>query len=181
MAKTTPKRKQPFDIFGDDRLEAAMQAATAPGEGAGEAVAPREVAKREQVPTQAPRSAAAAAVAPPSPAPPLPAQAAARQPDPASVPARGIEDHVPFKFEVPRSIRAEFQAFRAELGAALGGVALDNSNIGRAVLARLLGPERKAVLAAARRASGTLTRPRNDDAQAMAAFDAALRELFARD
>lgn len=85
---------------------------------------------------------------------------------------------MPLKFEVPRSMRAEFQSFRAELGAALGGVALDNSNIGRALLASLLGAERARLLEAAREISGTLQRPRNDDAEAMAAFDAALRALF---
>lgn len=79
---------------------------------------------------------------------------------------------------MPRSTRAEFQAFRAELSAALGGVAVDNSNIGRALLARLLGPERARVLEAARVIRGTLTRPRNDDAEAMAAFDEALVALL---
>jgi hypothetical protein len=88
---------------------------------------------------------------------------------------------VPLKFEVPRSMRAEFQAFRAELGAALGDVALDNSNIGRAVLAQLPGPERARILDAARRSGDLLKRPRNDDLNAMATFDAALRELLSRD
>jgi len=88
------------------------------------------------------------------------------------------EAHVPLKFEVPRSMRAEFQAFRAELGAALGGISLDNSNIGRVVLARLLGPERSRILDAARRSGGALRRPRNDDLKAMAEFDAAIAMLF---
>jgi hypothetical protein len=171
MAKATPKRKQPFDIFGDERLEAAMQAATA--SGSSESAPSREAeseAKRTPKEERAAGQAAPAPAAASGQAPPA-AQAAA-------LPASTIEDHVPLKFEVPRSMRAEFQAFRAELGAALGGVALDNSNIGRALLASLLGPERARLLEAAREISGTLQRPRNDDAEAMSVFDAALRALF---
>lgn len=183
MAKTAPKRKQPFDIFGDERLGAAMQAATAiDASEAARSREPESEAKRtlKEAPSagQAGPISAAAGQAPPRAARAVERALAPPATQAAALPASSIEDHVPLKFEVPRSMRAEFQAFRAELGAALGGVALDNSNIGRAILARLLGPERARVLGAARAMAGTLQRPRNDDQEAMAAFDAALRELF---
>ena len=169
MAKETPKRKQPFDIFSDDRLGSAMQAATAPGAESSEKAKPETAAGQGTSPAESR----------PSPLPPRsPSQASPPARATAALPASSIEDHVPLKFEVPRSMRAEFQAFRAELGAALGGVAVDHSNIGRALFQQLLGPDRSRVLEAARTFSGRLVRPRNDDAEAMAAFDHALAEFF---
>ena len=74
------------------------------------------------------------------------------------------------KFQVPPS--------KAELSAALGGVMLDDSNVGRALLDRLLSVERERVLAVARERPGTLKRPRNGNPEAMAAFDEAIRALL---
>lgn len=205
MAKANPKRKEPFDIFGDERLSAAMHAATsdppAPARTAktaeeaetrsGDQPTGGDESAREQETKSPPLGSSEKAPDASEEARPVPgrqltkrAEAAGEKrtrPARARSPASSApEPHVPLKFEVPRSMRAEFQAFRAELGSALGGVALDNSNIGRALLARLLGPDRARVLEAARRSGGALRRPRNDDLDAMEAFDAALREVFER-
>lgn len=168
MAKTNPTRKQqPLDIFGDERLGAAMQAATAAREGQGTQPASRVASSSAPPPAAAP-AAGRADLSPRARSP-----AAGEESHPAAA-----DGHVPIKFVVPRELRAEFMAFKAELGAALGGILLDNSNIGRALLARLLGPDRARLLEAAREANGTLTRPRNDDAEAMAEFDLKLSQLF---
>lgn len=209
MPKPIPKRSEPFDIFGDERLRAAMREATAavpqtthsaseaparPGEadeelatGTGAQPTTNEEPGREKE-TRSPRLGSSERAAKTSEEPATRSGAKATtevetvrekrtRPAMASPLAVVPEGHVPLKFEVPPSMRAEFQAFRAELGAALGGIALDNSNIGRALLARLLGPDRARILDAARR-SGALRRPRNDDSAAMAAFDAAVRKLL---
>jgi hypothetical protein len=213
MAKPIPKRSEPFDIFGDERLSAAMRAATAAEPrteniSASDAPAPARTGKADEElaagtgaqPTtneepgrekeaRSPRlgSSERAPKTPEEPATrngarPTKEEEAAREkrtrPAVASTAASAPEAHVPLKFEVPRSMRAEFQAFRAELGAALGGIALDNSNIGRALLAQVLGPRRTRILDAARRSGATLQRPRNDGLDAMAAFDEQISRLF---
>lgn len=212
MAKTISKRREPFDIFGDERLGVAMQAATAPQSAPtpSDATAPARAGKSDEEPatgTGAPptkggqpareKETLSPRLGSPERAAKTPEERATRsgakstlevetarekrtRPAAASAPASEPESHVPLKFEVPRSMRAEFQAFRAELGAALGGIALDNSNIGRAVLARLLGPDRARILDAARR-SDPLRRPRNDDLEAMAEFDTRIKDLITRD
>lgn len=164
----------PFDIFEDARLESAMADATAPAEATAEderderersAVAARKMPEREDETEGRTGKEAVTEDA-----------TAERSQEPP--PAIEVEEHVPLKFEVPRSMRSEFQAFKAELGAALGGVAVDSSNIGRALIARLLGPERDRVLEAARERRGQIRRPRGGDAAAMAEFDAALRQVL---
>jgi len=197
MAKRIPKRGEPIDIFADERLTSAMSAAIAPS-------APPPVAEAafEPEPTAAPRREEGAA--PPAPltlAPALePSAPISASPEPHSPPetrvrarsraeveavedasvmaAEAIEANVGFKFRVPQSLRSDFESFKAELSAALGGVRLDDSNLARPILERFLVEERDAILQVAKENRGRLRRPANRDAIAMAEFDDALGQLF---
>ena len=80
------------------------------------------------------------------------------------------------KFSVRPSTRSEFDAFKLRLSAALGGVRLNDSNVGRALLDWFLSEAAERVVAAAR--SRVVQRPPTDDPARMAAFDQALTSIF---
>jgi hypothetical protein len=194
-----PKRRpnnavEPLDIFSSPRLGAAMAAATSPEPlappaleppvqlrgGEAEPVRPsglRTVSVPEQARIEAP---VAPAVAAPEPASEHAMRArkgrvaAAPEPEPEPV----LEPNVPLKFRVPQTLRSEFQTFKAELSAALGGVALDDSNLGRPLLEHFLVEQRERILEAAGAFKGRLRRPANGDAVGMAEFDHLLGEIF---
>jgi hypothetical protein len=88
------------------------------------------------------------------------------------------EPNVALKFRVPQTLRSEFQTFKAELSAALGGVALDDSNLGRPLLEHFLVEQRERIIEAAGSFRGKLRRPANGDAVGMAEFDHLLGEIF---
>jgi hypothetical protein len=76
-------------------------------------------------------------------------------------------------------MKSDFQAFKAELSSALGGVFIEDSNIGRSLLEILLaGDDRARILEVARERGGEIRRPANCDAVAMAEFDAAIGAIF---
>ncbi|MCZ7620152.1 MAG: hypothetical protein M5U32_18275 [Myxococcota bacterium] len=79
---------------------------------------------------------------------------------------------------MPKDMRVSFQRFKAELSAALGGVALDDSNLGRALFQEILERHGEAILEAARDHAWDYDRPASSDAEAMAAFDDALQEVI---
>jgi hypothetical protein len=75
-------------------------------------------------------------------------------------------------------LKSDFQRFRAELSEALGGVYIEDSNIGRPLLERLLIEDRERILQVAKDHRGTLRRPVNRDPVKMAEFDDALGTIF---
>jgi len=193
-----PKRPngalEPLDIFSSPRLATAMQAATSP-EPLLPPAAETSVSVRERE-SETPSPSALRSV-------PAPAQEVAERPQAGSFPALEAaaegtskarkgraaaapepepqpipEPNVPLKFRVPQTLRSEFQTFKAELSAALGGVALDDSNLGRPLLEHFLVEQRERILEAAGGFKGRLRRPANGDAVGMAEFDHLLGEIF---
>lgn len=196
MAKRIPRRGEPIDIFADERLQSAMSAAIAPSAApvVEPALEPEPVLvprREEGVSTPAPLTLALA----PEPAAPITTSPEPERPRETRVRAKSrpevepiedaslaaseaIEANVGFKFRVPQSLRSDFESFKAELSAALGGVRLDDSNLARPILERFLVEERDAILQVAKENRGRLRRPANRDAMAMAEFDDALGQLF---
>jgi hypothetical protein len=82
------------------------------------------------------------------------------------------------RFRVSKDMRVAFQRFKTELSGALGGVPLDDSNLGRALLQEVIERRGEAILAAARTGSWAHGRPASADGAAMLAFDQALAELI---
>jgi hypothetical protein len=82
------------------------------------------------------------------------------------------------KFRVPQSLKNQFQTFVVELATALG-VSIDDSNIGRPLLERLLVEDRERILQTAKDYRGKLRRPVNRDPLAMAEFDEQIGAIFA--
>lgn len=198
-----PKRRpnnavEPLDIFSSPRLGAAMAAATSPepilppapaaplqlrsGEPEEARYSPlRTVPEPQSDRTEAevrgpaePASAAPATTSRPAPKARKGRAAPIEEPEPEPLP----ESNVPLKFRVPQTLRSEFQTFKAELSAALGGVALDDSNLGRPLLEHFLLDQRERILEAAGAFRGKLRRPANGDAIGMAEFDHLLGEIF---
>ena len=87
---------------------------------------------------------------------------------------------MPLKFRVPRSLRSEFHRFKAELAAALGGVALDDSNLARPLVELFLIEQSERIIEEASAFHGRIKRPPNGDAVAMAEFDHAIGNIFRR-
>ena len=172
----------PLDIFNDERFTTALAGATQPTtvpastESARsrpadppraaptETPAVKPVARRKSPPTTRAQRASTGRVARPAAAetPPLP------------------EPNVPIRFRVPQTLRSEFQKFRAELSAVLGGVALDDSNLARPLVEHFLVEHRERILEEAAAFRGQLKRPPNGDAVGMAEFDHAIGEIFRR-
>lgn len=198
-----PKRRpnnavEPLDIFSSPRLGAAMAAATSPepilppapaaplqlrsGEpGEARYNALRTVPEPESERTEAdlrgpvePVLAAPETTSRPAPKPRKGRAAPVEEPEPEPLP----ESNVPLKFRVPQTLRSDFQTFKAELSAVLGGVALDDSNLGRPLLEHFLLDQRERILEAAGAFRGKLRRPANGDAIGMAEFDHLLGEIF---
>ena len=175
-----PKRRptstiEPLDIFDSPRLSNAIASATSseplgpPVSGAQESAAKEGKSDLRPVPS-APESAPAERAKQPSQATePAPKQLetevaksrkgraeAEEEPEPEKLP----EPNVPLKFRVPQTLRSEFQTFKAEFSAALGGVVLDDSNLGRPLLEHFLVDQRDRILEAAAGFKGKLRRPR---------------------
>jgi len=198
-----PKRRpnnavEPLDIFSSPRLGAAMAAATSP-----EPLPPPAPGASLQLRSGEPEEARFSALRSVSELEPEPAEpdvearserlerplevspkaapkarkgraAPVEEPEPEPLP----EPNVPLKFRVPQTLRSEFQTFKAELSAALGGVALDDSNLGRPLLEHFLVEQRERILESATAFKGRLRRPANGDAVGMAEFDHLLGEIF---
>ena len=200
--------EKPLDIFDNPRLSNAMAAATGlePVAEPDSPVAEAAPEPAEPAPEEAPkppatslRSVPSAPVSEPEPAPssrvsepaaepeeapkaapkePSKARKGRAQTEPEAEPTPLPEPNVPLKFRVPQNLRSEFQTFKAELSAALGGVALDDSNLGRPLLEHFLLDQRDRILEAAGAFRGELRRPANGDAVGMAEFDHTLGEIF---
>lgn len=197
-----PKRRpssatEPLDIFQNPRLSSAMAAATSP-----EPLPPPASPARESTPEEedsAPATGLRSVPRTPESAPVEPAKEpsvtaesapkeagtkaaksrkgraeAVEEPEPEELP----EPNVPLKFRVPQTLRSEFQTFKAELSAALGGVVLDDSNLGRPLLEHFLVEQRERIIETAAAFKGKLRRPANGDAVGMAEFDHTLGEIF---
>jgi hypothetical protein len=167
---------RPLDIFDQSDIEkasAALSLATAPQEAPERA--PKESPKRFTV--NAPQTQPDA-----SSEPHLPKEAGKAEDAYAALSARYTGNrgvHVGMKLRLPRAMKAEFQAFKAELSSALGGVFIEDSNIGRSLLENLLGgDDRGRILEVARERGEEIRRPANSDAVAMAEFDAAIGAIF---
>jgi hypothetical protein len=197
-----PKRRpvsatEPLDIFENPRLSSAMEAATSP-----DPLPPppsRARGSAPEVADSAPASGLRSVPRPPERAPEERPTEPAATPEPAPNPAEteaarsrkgraeAVEEpvveelpepNVPLKFRVPQTLRSEFQTFKAELSAALGGVALDDSNLGRPLLEHFLVEQRERIIESATAFRGKLRRPANGDAVGMAEFDHTLGEIF---
>jgi hypothetical protein len=197
-----PKRRpvsatEPLDIFENPRLSSAMAAATSPepvprAPSQARLQVPEEVEPApatslrsvprapESTPTEPPEAPSSASEPAPKPVETGPAKGrkgraeVAEEPEPEELP----EPNVPLKFRVPQTLRSEFQTFKAELSAALGGVVLDDSNLGRPLLEHFLVDQRDRIIETAATFKGKLRRPANGDAVGMAEFDHTLGEIF---
>lgn len=176
MGKKPPARSPNIDVFEDDDLNQAQ--ALLSGDGVPEA--------RGEGPSE--RRTRNAADTRPKPAretnEPRAAQSAEGLPASPEAASRGVEPtDAHLKFRVRQSTRARFDAFKAELSVALGGVRLADSNIGRAVVEWFLENAAECVVDLAR--EQRLRRPASDDPAGIAAFDEALvhmiQDALARD
>ena len=123
MRKRPPiLQDEPLDIFDDERFASALAGATRPT-----ALPSAHSPPPSRAPSLRTASRKGGARAPPGATPGLRGRAPPRPPD--ALPLS--EPNVPLKFRVPQSVRSDFHRFKAELAAALGGVALDDSNLAR--------------------------------------------------
>ena len=167
----------PLDIFDDERFTAALAGATQPAAAppTGPAPSPPPAAPTEK-PARKPAIARRW-----SPARPDQRATRGRATRPAATETPPPpEPNVPIRFRVPQTLRSEFQTFKAELSAALGGVALDDSNLARPLVEHFLVEHRERILEEAAAFRGQLKRPPNGDAVGMAEFDHAIGEIFRR-
>ena len=163
----------PLDIFADERFAAALAGATRPIEAAPTAPPPPH-------PGRALPAALAGGDASSTSAP-VTTTGLARKDRPATAQTPSLpEPNVPLKFRVPRSLRSEFHRFKAELAAALGGVALDDSNLARPLVELFLVEQGERIIEEASTFRGQIKRPPNGDAVAMAEFDHAIGNIFLR-
>lgn len=170
----------PLDIFDDERFSRALAGATHhppsaraqtpdPAPSPGTAHAPSSVELRVD-PDIAPEPRAPRAEEPGS-------EGRAHRLAAAETPSLP-EPNVTLRFRVPQTLRSEFQTFKAELAAVLGGIALDDSNLARPLLEHFLVEYRTRILEEAAAFRGRLKRPANGDAVGMAEFDHAIGDIF---
>ena len=169
----------PLDIFDDERFTAALAGATQPTAPASPEPAPFRAADGPRgAPTEAPAAKPVATRrSPPTTREQRASTGRAARPAAAETPPPP-EPNVPIRFRVPQTLRSEFQKFRAELSAVLGGVALDDSNLARPLVEHFLVEHRERILEEAVAFRGQLKRPPNGDAVGMAEFDHAIGEIF---
>ena len=174
MRKSPPiTPDDPLDIFADERFATALAGATRPIEAAPTAPEPPD-------PGRTLPAALADGDASRTSAPVTTTQLDRKgRPATAQIPSLP-EPNVPLKFRVPRSLRSEFHRFKAELAAALGGVALDDSNLARPLVELFLIEQGERIIEEASAFHGRLKRPPNGDAVGMAEFDHAIGNIFRR-
>jgi hypothetical protein len=193
MPKRRPSQNTAIDdIFEDTRLTEAMTKATAPVEEnppetveenppeakehdeptvtAGKLLQ-HPTAQHQEKPSQSPSEADSK---------PVPVKATQGSPEPEKRKNEALkapEANVPLKARVPRTLRSNFAKLIADLSAALDGVKLDDSNILRPVIERLILKHEYLVEAFTAHA-GELKRPPNGDAVAMLEFDDAIGKFI---
>ena len=170
----------PLDIFEDERFSRALAGATEltapasvdPGEPPEPPGTPDTSSRIERTlePDVAPEPRTPRAVAPSREGRARSPRAAQTRPPP--------EPNVTLRFRVPQTLRSDFQTFKAELAAVLGGVALDDSNLARPLFEQFLVEHKARILEEAAGLRGQLKRPANGDAVGMAEFDHAIGEIF---
>lgn len=185
MPKRRPSQSAAVDdIFEDSRLTDAMTRAIGPVEvdppEANEHDEPSAIAgkllhhpsaQQHEKPSESPSEADFK---------PAPAEPTSGSPEPEkrkNGALKAPEANVPLKARVPRTLRANFAKLIADLSAALDGVKLDDSNVLRPVIERLILKHEYLVEAFAAHA-GELKRPPNGDAVAMLEFDDAIGKLI---
>ena len=161
---------EPLDIFNNERLTSALAGAVEPASPPLSAPARTPQARTARIDPAAPRAVSSA------PAGVGRRRRAASAETVVSLP----EPNVPLKFRVPQSLRSEFHRFKAELAAALGGVALDDSNLARPLVELFLVEQSERILEEASAYRGQIRRPPNGDAVGMAEFDDAIGNIFRR-
>jgi hypothetical protein len=192
MAKPPPNHRRPLNIFRDDQLApeslqnafaeatrigaAAVPVAppTAPLDGSPTSTAQQSLLP-SAVPQAAPETLVAGATAP-SGARETPSRPAKNSPLLTS--QRLPEKNVGIEIRIPQLTRSEFMSFKARFGAALGGVALTDSHIVRALFECLLVQDADYVIEVAEEQSRPIKRPANQDLMAQAEFDALLAGIF---
>ena len=161
---------EPLDIFNNERLTSALAGAiepTSPPLSAPVRTPGAHTARVDTAEPAAPRAVSSARVGRTRRGA---AEAVVALPEP----------NVPLKFRVPQSLRSEFHRFKAELAAALGGVALDDSNLARPLVELFLVEQSERILEEASVYRGQIKRPPNGDAVGMAEFDDAIGNIFRR-
>ena len=162
---------EPLDIFNNERLTSALAGAIEPTSPPVSAPVRTPRAHTARVDAVAPAASRAISSAQVGRRPRgVSAEAAVALPEP----------NVPLKFRVPQSLRSEFHRFKAELAAALGGVALDDSNLARPLVELFLVEQSERILEEASVYRGQIKRPPNGDAVGMAEFDDAIGTIFRR-
>ena len=172
MRKRPPiLQDEPLDIFDDERFASALAGATRPT-----ALPSAHSPPPSRAPSLRTASRKGGARARPGATPRAARTGAAATPD--ALPLS--EPNVPLKFRVPQSVRSDFHRFKAELAAALGGVALDDSNLARPLVEIFLVEQSERILEEAAAFRGQIKRPPNGDAVGMAEFDHAIGNIFRR-
>ena len=175
MRKRPPiLQDEPLDIFDDERFASALAGATRPSALPSAPSPPPSHPPSSR--TTSRTGGRARAAAPPGATPRVARTGAAATPD--ALPLS--EPNVPLKFRVPQSVRSDFHRFKAELAAALGGVALDDSNLARPLVEIFLVEQSERILEEASAFRGQIKRPPNGDAVGMAEFDHAIGNIFRR-
>ena len=170
----------PLDIFDDERFSRALSGATQP---------PPPASAQTPEPSQSPSTPHALSNAELSVDPDLPPQSQTPRAEQQASEGGGHhlaatetrsppEPNVTLRFRVPQTLRSEFQTFKAELAAVLGGIALDDSNLARPLLEHFLVEYRTRILEEAAALRGRLKRPANGDTVGMAEFDHTIGEIF---
>ena len=174
-----PSTDEALDIFDDERFSTALAAATQPN--APVAADPQQPPPVVSSPAASPekRGASEPRTAPKTHPTTARGTRKSRASGPTALETRALpEPNVPLKFRVPEPLRSEFHRFKAELAAALGGIALDDSNIARPLVEIFLVELSERVLEEATAYRGQLKRPPNGDAVGMAEFDHSIGEIF---
>ena len=154
---------EPLDIFSDERLANALAGATRPTTA--DSAEPQPPLPARPIPAVPPETRAsepepdaAAHQSPPTTTDRNFRKRRARKPAPPEKPTPP-EPNVPLRFRVPQTLRSEFQKFKAELAAVLGGVALDDSNLARPLVEHFLVEHRERILEEAAAFRGQLKTP----------------------
>lgn len=171
MAKRLSNKPGAIDIFSDGRLDEAMAAATAPVVDDPE---PQTTLAAKLVPIRAPKREEPASQTVEAPTANTAAKPTSADAAPRHIPR---EEHVGFKWKIPRALKGEFLTFIAQFASALE-VHLEDSNVGRALLEQFLVEDSERILSYAQTHRGTLHRPHKGDHVGMAEFDQRIGDII---
>jgi hypothetical protein len=197
MAKPPPKHRKPLNIFKDEQLapqglQGAFEEATRHHDAAiavqpVESSLPRAAHTADQPQSALPAATEESETRHSGGPGPSSRMAAAQETQSRRTSSKALqpraasplpEKNVPFEIRIPQLTKSEFMSFKARLGAALGGVALTDSHIVRALFECLLVQDADFVIEVAEERPRPIKRPANQDLMAQAEFDAQLVGIF---